>query len=318
MVSVDVKERLREWLVRLFTQAIGKVSNEDDRRDIATWLSQCRDVLDSDRTKTEKMKELYALTDAKKSVVVMARSVGETVKNYKNADLPLAVKLAIPVTLLAVPVIGWQGAGITALGSALGLPVLAIVFIGTAGITAVLESFTTHKDSLPYVMSILELIAREEIARRASAELKEAMRAEPAPAKRFSMPAEEARLREKLLNMNPYDFEAHVVSFFKIDGQLAWTTRKSNDLGVDGFAERPEGLVVIQCKRNAPDNPVGGPLIQQFKGVIEENGAAKGYFVTTSTFTAAARESAAKSDKLTLVDMDELVAWHASPPFATS
>jgi hypothetical protein len=312
--SVSTAERLRAWLVRVFTQTIGKISNQEDVKEVIAWLEKSRDVIASDRTKREKMSELYALTDTRKTVKVVAHGVVDAVKNYKNSDLPIAVKIAIPTTLLAAPFIGGQGAGVAALGSALGLPVLLLVFLGTAGITSVLESVVVHKDSLPYLIPVLELIARDEIARRVSAKMKDAMRADPIDSRRFTMPADEERLRQKLLAMDPFDFESHVVSFFKVDGMLAWVTKKSNDLGVDGFVERSDDLFVIQCKRYSPDNPVGGPAVQQFKGVVEENGASRGYLVTTSSFTAAARESAAKSDRVHLIDMDELVVWHTSAP----
>lgn len=104
------------------------------------------------------------------------------------------------------------------------------------------------------------------------------------------------------------------MSFFKAAGMIASVTKKSNDKGVDGIAKHPEGLIVVQCKRYAPENPVGSEKIQQFKGAIEETEAWRGYFVTTSRFTAAALESAELSDKLVLVEMNELVRWHQSCP----
>ena len=106
----------------------------------------------------------------------------------------------------------------------------------------------------------------------------------------------------------------HTMSFFEAAGFEAWATRKSNDLGADGFAVHPNGLMVIQCKRNSTDNKVGRPTIQQFKGVIEEQGAFRGYVVTTAAFTEEAVESAKLSDRIELVDMDALVRWHAEAP----
>lgn len=166
-------------------------------------------------------------------------------------------------------------------------------------------------------MNILGIIAEDEIARRVSASMKAAMKEEPLEPKRFKVPPDEEKLRQKLLEMDPFDFERHVVSFFSV-GMEAWVTRKSNDFGVDGFARGADGLIVIQCKRYAPDNPVGAPAVREFKGVIEENGAARGYLVTTSRFTADALASGGKSSSLELVDMDALVRWHAAPPFGTA
>ena len=107
------------------------------------------------------------------------------------------------------------------------------------------------------------------------------------------------------------------MSFFSSSGLEAWPTRKSNDLGVDGFAIHADGLIVVQCKRHAPYNRVGRPTVQQFKGVIEEHGALRGYVITTSTFTEEAKESAGMSDKIVLVDMECLVQWHNTAPVFT-
>ena len=100
------------------------------------------------------------------------------------------------------------------------------------------------------------------------------------------------------------------MGFFQNQGMLAWVTKKSNDAGVDGFARHPKGLIIVQCKRYNPDNSVGRPAIQQFKGVIEENEAWRGYIITTSQFSSEAIDSASKNDKLYLVDMETIVKWH--------
>ena len=57
-------------------------------------------------------------------------------------------------------------------------------------------------------------------------------------------------------------------------------------------------------------NPVGRPALQQFKGVIEEQTAYRGYFVTTSRFTNEAKESAEKSNRIVLIDGPALFRWH--------
>jgi restriction endonuclease Mrr len=70
----------------------------------------------------------------------------------------------------------------------------------------------------------------------------------------------------------------------------------------------------VQCKRYSPDNPVGRPALQQFKGVIEETQAFRGYMVTTSRFTLDAAKSAEMSDKIALVSMEDLIIWHDVGP----
>jgi restriction system protein len=144
--------------------------------------------------------------------------------------------------------------------------------------------------------------------------MKAAMKEQPMDPTRFAVPMEEVALRKHLLGMDSFQFERHTMSFFDAAGFEAWATRKSNDFGVDGFAIHLDGLMIAQCNRNSTDNKVGRPTIQQFKGVIEEQNALRGYIVTTPKFTEEAIQSAELSDKLILADMELLVQWHVTAP----
>ena len=311
--SVVISSAVRDWLISTLIKTIETISTEQDRLEVLSWLALVREVLNNNElAKKNKIKEIYAISDTKKTVGIVLRGVSATVNNYKNSDLPLAVKIAIPTTLAAAAVIGGQGAGIVAFGTGIGLPVLLLVFLGAAGITAVLEAFVSSKDARSYVGVVMTLIVRDEMYRRAQKNLQDAMVASPASPKHYDMPTEESELRQKLLTMDPFEFEQHVMSFFQHAGMLAWVTKKSNDAGVDGFAKHEQGLIVVQCKRFAEHNTVGRPVVQQFKGVIEENQAWRGYVVTTSSFTHEAKDSAGLNDRLVLVGMDELVVWHSN------
>jgi hypothetical protein len=309
-----VTQRLREWVIGSFIKAINNVSKEEDRLDVIEWLTLSRDVVGSDKPTKTKFVELYSLLNTRKAVRIALNGVVEGVRNYKRADLPLAAKVAVPVTLLAAPFLGGHGVGLAALGGAVGLPALLLIFVGTAGITSIIEACAQNDVARGCISGVAALIVKDEIKRQTSAALKKAMREERSKATRAEMPEDEAGLRQRLLSMDPFDFEKHVMSFFEAAGMEAWPTKKSNDLGVDGFAQHPDGVIVVQCKRYSLDNLVGSPAVQQFKGVIEENGALKGYFITTSGFSSAAQKSAEASDKITLVEMDELVRWHAIAP----
>lgn len=311
---LKTKNKIRSWIISLFIKAIQSCSSYQDRADVIAWLALIREILaDESLSFTAKTKNIYHLTDSKKTVRIMFNSVAEAIKNYKKSDLPLSVKIAIPTTLGAALFIGGQGAGIAAFGSAVGMPVLVLIFLGTAGITAVLEAFLTDSEAKSYISVILSLIAKDEMLRQAK-KFREAMTAEPVEPKWFDMPDEEKELRDKLLKMDPFDFERHVMSFFQKIGLPTVVTKKSNDYGLDGSARHPNGYIIVQCKRWASDNPVGRPEIQKWKGAIldEETKEAvwRAYFVTTSHFTKDAKENVAMNDKIVLADMDTLVEWH--------
>lgn len=81
---------------------------------------------------------------------------------------------------------------------------------------------------------------------------------------------------------------------------------RSGDGGIDGVInEDALGLdaVYVQAKRHAPENVVGRPSIQQFVGSITGEGATKGVFVTTSSFSGSARDYVARiPQRVVLVD----------------
>ncbi len=315
MIGEEVTARLRGWLINLFINSIKTVSKEEDRQEILRWLELSRQVIDSDRSTKDKFTELYALMDARKTAKIVLNSVVESVKNYKNADLPLAVKVSVPLTLLAVPLIGGQGAGLAALGGAIGLPVLLLVFLGSAGITSIIEAFIGNAKAKTYVEGVMALIAHDEVLRQIKAAIKNGMQGTPREPIRSEMPEDEIAMRTKLLAMDPFEFENHVVSFFRNAGMDALVTPQAGDGGIDGFAKYPDGrLIVIQCKRYASENAVGRPDIHQFWGAIEENKAWRGYFVTTSRFTDQAAKAAELSKKIVLIEIEELMRWQKSAP----
>ena len=85
---------------------------------------------------------------------------------------------------------------------------------------------------------------------------------------------------------------------------------KTADGGIDGIInEDPLGLdiVFLQAKRYAPGNGIGVNQIREFAGTLDERGAIKGVFVTTSSFAGPARTYAERSPKrLILIDGEEL------------
>lgn len=85
---------------------------------------------------------------------------------------------------------------------------------------------------------------------------------------------------------------------------------KSGDGGVDGVIDQdPLGLdrIYVQAKRYGPDNTVGASAIRDFFGSLDRFKATKGLFVTTSTFSASARETAEMlSKRIVLIDGPQL------------
>lgn len=85
---------------------------------------------------------------------------------------------------------------------------------------------------------------------------------------------------------------------------------RSGDDGVDGVIDQDAlGLdrVYIQAKRYAEGNNIGAGAIRDFFGSLDRHKATKGLFVTTSTFSPSARETAEfLSKRIVLVDGEQL------------
>ncbi len=89
----------------------------------------------------------------------------------------------------------------------------------------------------------------------------------------------------------------------------ATTTRPTRDGGIDGIVFEDElgiNKILIQAKLYTRGQEVSRPEMQKFKGAMEDYGAKKGVFVTTSKFSADAIKSASKSNTIA-IDGEKLV-----------
>lgn len=125
-----------------------------------------------------------------------------------------------------------------------------------------------------------------------------------------------AQLIERIGEMTPSFFEQLVIDLIVAMGYggsreiVAQRIGKSGDEGIDGVVnEDPLGLdiVYIQAKRYKAENVIGRERIQQFSGALVGQGATKGVFVTTSSFSRGAIEYAHRvPQRIILIDGNEL------------
>lgn len=119
-------------------------------------------------------------------------------------------------------------------------------------------------------------------------------------------------LLARVIAAPPEFFERAVIKLLLAMGyggsaaEAARALGRSGDGGVDGVIDQDAlGLdrVYVQAKRYALDNAVGAGAIRDFFGSLDRFKATKGLFVTTSSFTTAARETSEYlSKRLVLID----------------
>lgn len=119
-------------------------------------------------------------------------------------------------------------------------------------------------------------------------------------------------LLEKIKLNTPKFFEQLVVDLLVAMGyggshqDAAKAIGKTSDGGIDGIiSEDRLGLDKIYIQAKRWESTVGRPDIQQFKGALADQVAKKGVFITTSSFSKEAHESAKKSG-IVLIDGDKL------------
>lgn len=123
-----------------------------------------------------------------------------------------------------------------------------------------------------------------------------------------------SELLERVQTIHPTAFEKLIVDLMLGMGYGAGGSGqhlgRTNDGGVDGIINEDVlglDIIYLQAKRYATGNVIGVEKIREFAGVLDERGATKGVFVTTSHFAPHALTYAQRSPKrLVLIDGDEL------------
>lgn len=121
-----------------------------------------------------------------------------------------------------------------------------------------------------------------------------------------------ANLLSEIMERSPAFFEKMVVQLLLKMGygsalEDGFVTGCSGDEGIDGIIREDKlgfSSIYIQAKRWVEDKAIGRPEIQKFVGALAGQGAQKGLFITTGTFTKEARSYVEKqlSTKVVLVD----------------
>lgn len=123
-------------------------------------------------------------------------------------------------------------------------------------------------------------------------------------------------LLNKVVTLTPAFFERLVVELLVKMGyggsikDAGKAIGKSGDEGIDGTIKEDKlglDVIYIQAKKWAPGNVVGRPELHKFVGALAGQGAKKGVFITTSSFTREATEYMPRNEtKIVLIDGEQL------------
>jgi len=117
-----------------------------------------------------------------------------------------------------------------------------------------------------------------------------------------------------LYEISPRSFEELVAELLRRQGYEVELTPASRDGGKDIYIASKDSLgsflYLVECKRFAPDRPVGVGLIRQLYGTVQAERATAGIFATTSFFTKDAQEFQSKVEfQISLQDYLGIQRW---------
>jgi len=125
-----------------------------------------------------------------------------------------------------------------------------------------------------------------------------------------------SELLNKVIDLSPAFFERLVIDLLVKMGyggsikEAGKAIGRSGDEGIDGTIKEDKlglDIIYVQAKRWKPGNVVGRPEIHKFVGALAGQGAKKGSFITTSSFTKEAVEYTPKNEtKIVLIDGERL------------
>lgn len=185
---------------------------------------------------------------------------------------------------------------------------------------AVLEDNPTHIDR-HYLMQFTEFVEFQNRSNTSgSNETKADLPSDETP--EDTIEASYSDLREKLINdvlerikeNSPQFFEALVIDLLLAMGyggsrrDAGQAVGRSGDGGIDGIIKEDHlGLNNIYVQAKRWDNTVGRPDVQGFSGALDMHRANHGVFITTSSFSAEARDFVQRiGKKIVLIDGQQL------------
>ena len=134
---MEVNDAAQESKLSELAKALVENASPAERDAIEKWAMRLLDIRNSDRSSFAKAKEAISVTAYSRVVWPIVRSAAGRLKEFGWDKSTGHTRVLMVVGGAAVAVFGMQGAGIAALGSAIGLP-LFVVLGGGAVLASVL------------------------------------------------------------------------------------------------------------------------------------------------------------------------------------
>lgn len=139
---MDSDERSKE---RELAITIVQATSPNDRVILQQWITQLLVLKDAPLGKLEKAKRAIAITASSKAAITAAKLVAKHLKRVAWDERSTAARFGMGGVALGLAAFGSQGAGVAALGTAVGVPLWVISGAGASMAGVLLEELTRRK-----------------------------------------------------------------------------------------------------------------------------------------------------------------------------
>jgi hypothetical protein len=130
---------------RDFAQRVAQVTTAEEQTALLGWMKDLLAVRSGKESEITKAIQALKLTANSKTLWPVLKVLGAEAKHYGWDDRSLKARFGIVGAAAGVVVFGWAGAGIAALGGAIGLPLWIVLGAGGLAAGAIVEELTVKK-----------------------------------------------------------------------------------------------------------------------------------------------------------------------------
>lgn len=130
---------------RQLAAKIAASANTEEKEAMRLWIDRLLVVRASELSNLQKAKLALAVTSESKVVLPTVKIIGREAKRLAWDERSIKARFGIGGTVLAAAVFGGEGAGIAALGTAVGVPLWVIFGAGATFLGVLYEEITGKK-----------------------------------------------------------------------------------------------------------------------------------------------------------------------------
>lgn len=128
-----------------FARRVASVTTVEEQAALLKWLHQLSEVRAGDLTSAQKAVQALTLTAKSRTLWPVLKTLASLLKQHGWDDRSLKARFGIVGATAGMVVFGWAGAGIAALGGAIGLPLWIVLGAGGLAAGALIEELSAKK-----------------------------------------------------------------------------------------------------------------------------------------------------------------------------